>query len=260
MKTQTFVFLHDQDLLLSAEATGQFDQSEHPTYVFLGAGSTARIEDRSDVVICRNLPGHLEDYPRLTSFSGWYALWRNGLVEADYLNLFEYDVELSPDFRERLAREVEHGFSILGYVPFSVRHPLFIDDAAHIGLLLELIRVHHNMDAAAFIRGMDEGTTCSRTSNHTFRRDVFDQYMRWMEPMIDEIKGERMAGHHIERSISLFYLLNRIPDVRICEGIVHHAQANSHRTYPSDTAKPPKSGLVSRSIHAMGAWVRQRFL
>jgi len=226
---------------------------------FWGGGSVNCIRNLKNIVVCRELPVHLEAYPKLTSFSGGYALWKNGLVGSDYINLFEYDVTLSPNFYDRLKKEIDDGFAILGYIPFFAGHPLFIHDAAHIGPLLVLIHEFHRLDATKIIDGLDAQTPCSRTSNHTIRRDIFEQYMSWMEPMVDGLKATPMAGHHIERSISLFYLLNNIPSVRICEGIIHHTQANSHRTYPGDAAKPSKSELVYRSIQEMGAWVRRCF-
>jgi hypothetical protein len=53
--------------------------------------------------------------------------------------------------------------------------------------------------------------------------------MEWTEPMIDDIKNSPVAGHQIERSIPLFYLLNDIKSMLIPE-VLSHYQLNSHNT------------------------------
>lgn len=250
---QTFIFVHDESIVLNDIASGKFKELPDLQYVFLGARGVDRIRGLSNLIVCRELPIHLEAYPRLTSFSGWYALWKNKLISADYINLFEYDVDLAPDFLPVLEAEMQSEPSILGYVPLRVHNPLFIEDPAHIGNLLHSIQHHHGVDAAAMIRRLDKEAVCSRTSNHTFRRDVFEQYVEWMEPMIDDLKDTPMAGHHIERSISLFYLLEGIPEVRLRADILQHAQADSHATYPHSRGQSRQRGGFSRGLDVLFA-------
>jgi hypothetical protein len=90
MKTQTFIFIHDQNIILDFEKNNKFKELENLTYIFLGNRDIDKIKDMSNVIVCRNLPINIEEYPYLTSFSGWYAIWKNKLYDADYLNLFEY--------------------------------------------------------------------------------------------------------------------------------------------------------------------------
>jgi hypothetical protein len=54
--------------------------------------------------------------------------------------------------------------------------------------------------------------------------------MEWIEPMIDDIKKSNLSGHLMERSISVFYLLNKIKNVKILPNILEHFQFDSHKT------------------------------
>ena len=68
------------------------------------------------------------------------------------------------------------------------------------------------------------------TSNHSFSKKTFEEYMDWMEPMIDDIKLSNLSGHQVERSISVFYLLKNLKNVKIIPNILHHFQFDSHKT------------------------------
>ena len=68
-----------------------------------------------------------------------------------------------------------------------------------------------------------------RAFGTTITKKAFEKYMEWTEPMIDDIKNSPVAGHQIERSIPLFYLLNDIKSMLIPE-VLSHYQLNSHNT------------------------------
>jgi hypothetical protein len=65
------------------------------------------------------------------------------------------------------------------------------------------------------------------TSNHTLEKETFEHYMKWMEPMIDDIKISKFSGHQAERSISIFYLINNLKH-QIIPNILNHYQLDSH--------------------------------
>jgi hypothetical protein len=69
----------------------------------------------------------------------------------------------------------------------------------------------------------------SSTSNTTFRKNIFDQYMNWMLPMIDEIKVDPNAGHLHERSITIFAYM-KSKKLILTSGFLKHYQMDSHKT------------------------------
>ena len=230
MTKQTFIFVHDQNIILDYLRVDKFNLLDNLIYVFVGNGETSKIEDKPNIIICKNLPINIEEYPKLTSFTGWYAIWKNNLYDSDFINLFEYDVNLSDNFNEVFNESVESDTNIIGYIPFSPHHYNFL---SHIPWSLELltsIKLNYNINTLDEVNKLSNDTVCSMTSNHTFSKKSFESYMEWMEPMIDDIKKSELSGHLIERSISVFYLLNKIENVIILPNILHHFQFDSHKT------------------------------
>jgi hypothetical protein len=97
MKVQTFIFVHDQYIVLDYLAAGKFNELPDVKYVFLGmrpSDQIGHLVNMGKVIIARDLPDNIEHYPNLVAWTGWYAIARNGLITADVVNLFEYDVNL----------------------------------------------------------------------------------------------------------------------------------------------------------------------
>lgn len=228
-KIQTFIFIHDQEILLDFISHNKFSNLENLKYVFLGNGDNSKVSELPNVVISKNLQINIEEYPKLTSFTGWYALWKNNLVNAEYINLFEYDINLSENFNNEFNSVINEGVDVIGYVPLSVHNPDFIRTPSWSSDILSSINKIYGIDADSFISFLPKNQECSVTSNHTFNYSTFDAYMRWVEPMIDDIKHSHLSGHQIERSISLYYLINGKKN-KILPNILRHFQFDSHRT------------------------------
>jgi hypothetical protein len=230
MTKQTFIFVHDQEIILNYLNVNKFNLLDNLTYIFVGSGDTSKIENKSNVIICRNLPINIEEYPKLTSFTGWYAIWKNNLYNSDFIDLFEYDINLSDNFNEVFNENVDSKTDIIGYIPFSPHSSHFLKHAPWSFELLNSIKRVYNIDTLSEISVLPNTFECSMTSNHTFSKKTFEEYMEWMEPMIDDIKISQTSGHQAERSVSVFYILNKIKNIKILPNILHHFQLNSHRT------------------------------
>ena len=230
MTKQTFIFVHDQEIILDYLNVNKFNLLDNLTYIFVGSGDTSKIEDKSNVIICRNLPINIEEYPKLTSFTGWYAIWKNNLYNSDFIDLFEYDINLSDSFNEVFNENVDSKTDIIGYIPFNPHDYNFLKHSPWSFELLNSIKLIYNIDTLSEISKLPDIFKCSMTSNHTFSKKTFEEYMEWMEPMIDDIKISGTSGHQAERSISVFYILNKIKNIKILPNILHHFQLNSHRT------------------------------
>ena len=63
----------------------------------------------------------------------------------------------------------------------------------------------------------------------TFKKDTFDEYMKWFEPLADLIKHSKTAGHGHERSITFFCLMYKHIPI-LTQGFIKHLQMNSHGT------------------------------
>jgi len=230
MTSQTFIFVHDQNIILDYLNVNKFNNLDNLTYMFLGSGDTSKIKDIPNIVISRDLPIHIEEYPKLTSFSGWYSIWKNKLYTEDFVNLFEYDINLSGNFSDVIQSNLTSNTNIIGYIPFNPHDYAFLKHTAWSKELVESINTNYNINVIGEINKLPKDTICSMTSNHTFNKSLFEKYMEWMEPMIDDIKISELSGHQVERSISLFYLLHKLENIKVIPNILHHFQFDSHKT------------------------------
>jgi hypothetical protein len=237
MKIQTFIFVHDQNIILDFKKNNKFKSLENLKYVFLGSRDTDKVKNMEDVIICRELEHNIEDYPNLTSFSGWYALWKNKLYEPGYLNLFEYDINLSEDFFKKLKSNVLKNVNVVGYIPFTPFEYNYLGHKPWSEELVTSIEKNYKINSIQYLNTLDRNTVCSMTSNHTLKSEIFEDYINWVNPMIDDIKVSYYSGHQIERSISLYYLLNKIERVEIIVDVLHHFQFDSHKTQEIDQNK-----------------------
>lgn len=227
-KISTFIFVHDQKIVEDYINHGKFNQLSDVKYVFVGNNDSSRIESNPNVIICNKLPINIENYPKLTSFTGWYALYKNNLYNtSNHLNLLEYDVNISDDFEKVVEENLD--YDIIGYLPFSPHNYQFIKHKEWSDILLWSIQKTYNINAEHFVDSLPSDKECSMTSNHTLSSKTFENYMSWIEPLLDEIKHSGLSGHQVERSISLFYLINKI-NYKVIGGILHHFQFDTHET------------------------------
>jgi hypothetical protein len=229
---KTFIFIHDQDLLLEFEKIKKFIGFNGYRYVFVGNRPIDKIEDIPNVIISRNYEGNLESYPQLTSFTGWYTLWKHNLIDSEYVNLFEYDINYVPNFETNMHKFYYDKQDIIGYIPFSSSHQMFIQHPPFIETLFKTIKKIYRVDIQkVLMTAINSGNMghWSSTSNTTFRKNIFDQYMNWILPMIDEIKIDPNAGHLHERSITIFASMKN-KKLILTNGFLKHYQMDSHKT------------------------------
>lgn len=231
MKIQTFIFVHDQKIIVDFKESGKFSNLENLKYVFLGPRPIDQIEDMENVIIARNLEHNIEEHnSRLISYTGWWAVWKNKLLDADFVNLFEYDINLHPNFPNILDQNLSIDTDIIGYIPHNVHYESYIKSHQWAGLLVDSIKRNYNIDVHQMIGSFSPSTICSMTSNHTLSNKTFNEYMEWMEPIVDDIKLDKMAGHMTERSISLYYFIKKLPGLKLIPDVLHHFQLDTHKT------------------------------
>lgn len=226
---QTFIFVHDQNIISEFEKTNKLKNYK---YVFLGNRDTNLIEDNSNVIIARNLEHNLEEYPLFTSFTGWYALWKNNLIESDYISLFEYDTLMSENIEQIQSKLFYDNTDMIGYVPFPVSHFQFIDNPEWVEYIFPAIKKIYNFDMYRFIKTLlskNPNLLWSSTSNTTFKKEIFLEFMEWFEPLIEFIKDTRTCGHAHERAISFFYM-SKNKKMSLTNGVLTHLQLDSHQT------------------------------
>jgi hypothetical protein len=231
---ETYIFLHDQKIALDILNSKRFSGFDDCKLVFLGNRPIDQIETNPKVIVARNLEYNIEYIPKLTSFTGWYALYKNKLINSEYVNLFEYDVNLINNFSEKNKKLIHNSPDTIGYFNFPAKHPAFVKEKIYTGDFLNLILERDNVD---FLKLVDSylsknpNMLWQTTSNSTWKYSVLEKYILWAEKYIDYFENFEYAGHAIERSISIFYYMNKIK-AHLTNGLMEHLQLNSHQTDP----------------------------
>ena len=101
---ETFVFVHDQNIILEYEQNNKFKSLKKYKYVFVGNRDYELVENNPKVIIAKKYEINLEDYPYFTAFTGWYLLWKNNLITTKFVTLLEYDVNLTDYFEQTISK------------------------------------------------------------------------------------------------------------------------------------------------------------
>jgi hypothetical protein len=205
MKAQTFIFVHDQYIVLDYLAAGKFNELPNVKYVFLGqrpSDQIGHLVEMGKVIIARDLPDNIEHLPNLVAWTGWYAIARNGLITAEVVNLFEYDINLI-DWKQPMASA--------GYF----WHP-YADNTwwNYNGIKSELRRLEVSVSSDPL----------PMTSNYTLFADKIYPFINTL--MASEFDFEHdQAGHIVERYCSAYFQFK----VTAAGGLTH-LYADSHGT------------------------------
>ena len=230
--SQTFIFVHDQDLIITFEENNKFSNLYNYKYVFLGNRPVDKLSTMDNVIIVRDLEYNIEQYPLFTSYTGWYALWKNNLITTQYINLFEYDVVLDNNIEQNHAKFYYNNVEMIGYVPFLVSNSQFIQNPNWNHAIIPSIKKHYKIDIVNHYVGImkqNQNALWSSTSNTTFRTDIFNEYMKWFQPIVEDIKETKTCGHAHERSISFFASIKR-KQLILTNNLLQHLQLDSHKT------------------------------
>ena len=205
MKAQTFIFVHDQQIVLDYIQAGKFDQLPDVRYVFLGQRPVDRLDQyvgEKKVIVARNLPDNIEHLPNLVAWTGWYAVARNGLITAEVVNLFEYDINLI-DWQQPMksAAYFWHPYADNTWWNYN-------------NIKSELRR----------LEVMVSNDPLPMTSNYTLFIDKVYSFINTL--MASDLDAEHpQAGHIIERYCSAYFHFKVT-----AAGGLHHFYADSHGT------------------------------
>ena len=233
-KLDTFIFVHDQNIILDFNKINKFSELEDFKYVFLGNRPCDLIQDLDNVIIAKNLEYNIEQYPKFTSLTGWYALYKNGLINSEYVNFFEYDINYMNKFADINKKLVNADFDFIGYFPMLVTDPVYLIQSQYTSELIESIRVKTGVNINEVIQKIlnkDKQSLWSSSSNSTWKVSALNEYIDWFAEFIDDVKDSNYCGHMHERSLSFYYFIKGLK-VELTQGLMSHFQLNSHGTSP----------------------------
>jgi len=144
-KIQTFITVHDQNIIIDFEDIGKFNSFPNLKYILVGNGAYNLVENKTNVLISRNFE-NIEDYPNLCSYTAWYTLWKNNLIDADYVNLFEYDINLLTDCDTIIETIKQSKSKHIGYFPLSINNRCYVEANQYVKYIIPAIQKHYNVD------------------------------------------------------------------------------------------------------------------
>lgn len=227
MATVSYITIHDQELVLDAENSHQFDDLSSYTYLFVGYGPVNKIRDEVNVIVCRDFMPNYERWPQFYDYTGWWVLANHGLLDAvDNMICLQYDMRvLMPDLEARVNTMLSGdsggmiAFNAGYYGPnWMLQIPGF-EEAYRAGLAT----VGVNPD------DFHRFNEWPCTQGTAWRAKTMIDYMHWFEPMFEAFHDNVFAGHLAERTVKAYLAANGIPEQYLL-GAIWHQAADMHGT------------------------------
>jgi hypothetical protein len=213
MKIKTFIVVHDQDIILDSIHYKKYESIDNLIFLFVGNGDISKIKDRTDVIICRDLQYNIEQYKDLTSYTAWYAVWKNKLCEndIDYITFLEYDTLINQNYFQKLKKILNQNnkIDIIGYSQINIHHELFLGHHhMYADGLIESLKKIYNIDILNYIQKYSINKKCAIVTNRTIKTNIFEDYIKWSMPVVNDFIDSKYSGHFTERLVTVYYLIN----------------------------------------------------
>ena len=121
---------------------------------------------------------------------------------------------------------------MIGYVPVSVNNYHYINNPDWVSEIFSAIKKVYNQNIENTLKvhiNKNPNYFWSSTSNTTFRVDIFNQFMKWFDPLVPLIKESKNSGHAFERAVSFFYITKN-KKMLLTNRLLQHIQMDSHKT------------------------------
>lgn len=236
-----FVFVHSVPLIDLLESRGTFAGLKGHTYVLLGPRERheellANSSHRDKVIFAALLPNNIEDRGNLLQFTGWHALASNALLsdDAEYVGLYEYDIEVPPDFDSSVRRLLSDlpQADVVAFLAYP-KHDSFLDRKnPYCHGMSRFLEERLKLAPEDFLLDQTpDFLNWTVTSNVVFKRRRFLEFMRsdYMSDLLAFLGDDPMGGHALERSISVYYMLKQWNAAELL-GQLTHISADSHGT------------------------------
>lgn len=181
-------------------------------------------EDLNRVLVCRDLPFNLEQYPYLCSFTAWYAVAKNNLAKSNNITLIEYDTTIKSN--NLFYHKLNHDSQIICYSITLFDHYVFYKSTPWLEISLKKI---YGIDLKQFVKDhKDQHKFWPTTTNITLSKDTLNRFVDWFLPMTEIFRDCPLGAYVHERAFFIFCVLNKIQIV-YSQNTMNHNQAVSHK-------------------------------
>jgi hypothetical protein len=225
-KLQIYIVCHDKRIIKAGLKKGFYPKDA----IFLLVGDHSKGIKRDNVINVSELPINIEYKKNMLVYTAYYALVHNNLINSEYCALLEYDVLL--DYG--ILNSFDYGLDVYGFQNRYVSNdPAFLNN-----------QYSENLQDFFRTKGVDLDNLLKQnakenkyqewiaTTNAIYKSDFLKAYIN--DPLtnnfFDFLQGKRMAGHDLERYLSIYCMLEEIDYGFVTNVGFKHAMANSHET------------------------------
>lgn len=222
-----YIVVHSIGIIEHFEKTNKYLKLKKYKYLLVGSHSQDYSNDK--IIQCNLLPNNIEQYKYLLAYTGWYAVAYNKKLHEDYDNVFllEYDTDVEDDFNVDVFVSKVYSLNVkvcgLSEMP---THSGLLENSHFTTKLRSYLVETKNTNIKV------NNKNWLTTNNMMFKTDFFNSYLHdeFTKSFIDYVKEDVMAGHYLERFLSIYCFLNAIKfDVVKQPGLIHRG-LDSHET------------------------------
>lgn len=214
-----FIVCHDQDIIIDYLQKNKFSALPNYKFMFVGNKPTNLINNLENVIICNRLEHNIENYPKLCSFTAWYAVSKNGLSKQKHCCLLEYDVELSQDFHKKNLEAISKE-AVCSYFIELIDNPVFSDATPWLRTFFK----KYNINTSKIYE--EKFWYC--TTNFIVRNDILKNFNNWFYEIASMFKDCDLGAYMHERMINVYCILNEI-NIEYIKNTLKHFQLCSHQ-------------------------------
>jgi hypothetical protein len=231
---ETFITVHDQNIILDNEKTQKYKQLSKYKYLFVGNGDISLLSHLDNVIIGRDLEKNIENLNYFCDFTAWFFIIKNNLITTKFVSLIQYDTDISDDFENvTLSKLSENEDVIFGYVPYLIDSYDFLGNKDITIPLCESVKNIYNINVIDLVRVYKTNNIQDlfwvSSNNVAMSFKNLEKFINWCEPLIYNMGNQKFSGHAMERSIKIFCILHDIKNDYILEKLKHY-QLDSHNT------------------------------
>lgn len=207
------MFVHDQGIINAYELNGYMQHyfGNDYTYVFVGHGQCDKLY--GNIIRAIDYTDNIEQYKKAVAYTGWYLLWKNNLIQSEYVNLFEYDLKFKPKMKEiDLCEDVD----IKHYLQLPI-------DDQYYPVIVNSVTYNRSIET--------QDPTWMVTTNLTWKTETFKKFMQWYHEGHFLPNAENpQIGHIFERYISHYHMTHNEVTKKFYHDTFEHLQLDSHDT------------------------------
>lgn len=225
MSVETFIFCHNQEIILNLLRAEKYKDIGDFKFIFMGPGAVEKL-DKDKVIIAREMTHNIEQYRNCLQYCGWYAIYKNNLCNAEKIRLIDYDVDIlkwDTTKQTQVKSFLNYDFSFYydeGYGECAKRFRENIFKKTG----------YSAKEIAANFKNKTNITNWFSAADVLTDTSVFVSFMEWVEYFFFLDKEDPCFSFHFERYFCIFCMINDIP-YQCVNNETTHLQLQSHPFY-----------------------------